>query len=1183
MEPIAVIGLGCRFPDAPDPDAFWRLLDGGIDAIREVPSDRWPVDALYDPSPAAPGKTSTRWGGFLSDVDKFDADFFGFSAFEAERMDPQQRLVLEVAWEALEHAGVVPAALAGSATGVFLGVSHSDYDRLIYKDLARISPIHGISTYHCIAANRLSYVLDLRGPSLAVDTACSSTLVAVHLACQSLRAHECDLAIVGGVNLMLSPEETIGLSKAGMMAADGRCKTFDQSADGYVRGEGCGILILKRGSDAREDSDRVLAFLRGSAMNQGGLTNGLGAPNGPAQQALLRRALAVAGVAPAQLSYIEAQGLGTALGDQIEVRALKTVLSAGRTPEQPCYIGSVKTNIGHLEAASGAAGLIKIILALAHERIPPHLNVTQLNTHISLQGTPFSIPLGGAPWPRASTPRIAGITAIGFGGTNCHVVVEEGPRPGRPETTSDRPRHVLALSARSEPALRALAKRYGDFLAGPLDAAGADIAFTANTARSCFNHRLAITFGTIAELRERIEAFARGAEAAEVHDGQASPRREPKIVFVFDASIEQCRALWRAFRHEPAFRRAFDACEEALRRYAPESGFLPLAHELEVEAELSRRVRFAVQYACTALWRDWGAAPAAVIAAGVGEYAARCIAGMVEPDDVARFLKDPEKTLAEIVFAKPALPVVLVGGCERPMLSAHVQRAANRVAAQQMLFDRDRTVFLDVGSALASPGDWVSEAGAEPDDHLTEINVWENVGRTLSQLYVFGAPIDWRAFDAPYARQRLALPTYPFERRRHWFEPLTPSAARAMEASAARTHAAERSKPQAFDATIVELQKGLPGKTPLFLVHPVHGSVFCYQHLMQALPSDQPVYGIQAPALGGARLSFLSLEAMAQAYLACVRYVQPTGLLHLSGWSMGGAIVYEMAQQLRQRGDNAKLLLIDTYRPSPEWVDGEGRALLLGAVRARGNAETLSRSESEVELRELLKRMAAQEGGLPQAADSAEWARRLDLLSHHIELFRRYQPRSLDQTLLLARAEIVLGRDEPAPVDLGWRELVPTVTVFELPGNHYDALSERNAAALAKLLRRELLSETAAAAVRRETRVERPNVAADTAAVPRQAAEIEQWAVAWLSRYLGAAPERIDPIADFTRFGVNSITIVQFLKELGAWLGTALPPTSTWKFRTIRALAEHLAGGGTVSAPACEAAPNATEVVEGVL
>lgn len=1183
MEPIAVIGLGCRFPGAPDPDAYWRLLASGTDAISEVPADRWPVDALYDPSPAAPGKTSTRWGGFLRDVDQFDADFFGFSAFEAERMDPQQRLVLEVAWEALENAGVVPAALAGSSTGVFLGVSHSDYDRLIYKDLQRISPIHGISTYHCIAANRLSYVLDLRGPSLAIDTACSSALVAAHLACQSLRSHECDLAIVGGVNLMLSPEETIGLSKAGMMAADGRCKTFDQSADGYVRGEGCGILILKRAADARADGDRVLARLRGSAMNQGGLTNGLGAPNGPAQQALLRRALAVAGVAPAQVSYVEAQGLGTALGDQIEVRALRAVLSADRAPEQRCYIGSVKTNIGHLEAASGAAGLIKIILALAHERIPAHLNVKRLNAHISLQGTPFSIPLESAPWPRTSAPRIAGITAIGFGGTNCHIVVEEGPLPKLAAMTSDRPRHVLTLSARSESALRELAVRYREFLVREPAAAGADVAFTANTSRSSFNHRLATSFGTVEQLRERLDAFARGIGAADWHYGQPSRRREPKAVFVFDANDAQCRALWRAFRMEPAFRRALETCNDAFRRQTVDGDFVSISEELAA-TELSARARFAVQYACAELWREWGVAPAAVIAAGAGEYAARCFTKMIDPDSLARFLTSPPDQLADLGVADPTVPVVLVGVPERPMLSAQGQRVANRAAALRMLFDRDRTVFLDIATARVSRDDLTVEMS---DAESSADAVWESVTHALAALHVLGAPIDWRAFDAPYARRRLALPTYPFERRRYWFEPLADSTARAASAQPVAA-VRDQPKPQAFDAAVVELQKGRPGKLPLFLVHPVHGSVFCYQHLVQALPPDQPVYGIQAPTLGGARLSFLSLEAMAQAYLACARHVQPSGVLHLSGWSMGGAIIYEMAQQLRQRGETAKLLLIDTYRPSPEWVDGEGRALLLASVRERDTnvdgARAAPRADWETELRELMKQAAAQESGAPRGADDSEWARRLDLLRHHIELFRRYQPRPFEQPLLLARAETVLGRDEPAPIDLGWSELAPAVAVFELPGDHYGVLGEPNANRLAGILRRELLGEAfAAAGVSGNvvSHVERPNVAG--APTSRRAAEIEQWAVAWLSRYLGADPGRIDPNADFTRFGVNSITVVQFLKELGVWLGTALSPTSTWKFRTIRALAEHLGNGGTITPSACEAAASAPETVEGVL
>ena len=398
-EPIAVVGLGCRFPQADSPEAFWELLARGADAVVEVPPDRWDVAAHYDPDPDAPGKMSSRWGAFLDRVDLFDAHFFGISPREAIRMDPQQRLLLEVAWEALEHAGQAPDGLAGSRTGVFVGISTNDYTHLQMRAgaLESIDSFTGTGSAFSVAAGRLSYALGLEGPSIAVDTACSSSLVAVHLACQSLRARESELAIAGGVNLMLAPESTVAVSKYHALAPDGRSKAFDARANGFVRGEGCGVVVLRRLSDAIARGDDVLAVIRGSAVNQDGRSSGLTAPNAVAQAAVLRQALALAAVEPARVSYVEAHGTGTSLGDPIEIAALAEVYGAGSLP---CGVGSVKTNVGHLEAAAGVAGLMKLVLALQHERLPPHLHFQALNPRISLDGTRLDVTAAG----RASAP-----------------------------------------------------------------------------------------------------------------------------------------------------------------------------------------------------------------------------------------------------------------------------------------------------------------------------------------------------------------------------------------------------------------------------------------------------------------------------------------------------------------------------------------------------------------------------------------------------------------------------------------------------------------------------------------------------------------------------------------------------------------------------------------------------------
>ncbi|HXA49459.1 MAG TPA: polyketide synthase, partial [Candidatus Acidoferrum sp.] len=377
-EPIAIVGLACRYPGADSADAFWQNLRAGVDAVSEIPADRWDIDAYYDPDPDAPGKMYSRRGGFVPNLDRFDARFFGIAPREAVSLDPQQRLLLEVAWEALEDAAIPPRQLAGTSTGVFVGITGSDFSSLSARmaDIRLIDPYSGTGSAVCVAPGRLSYILGLHGPSLAVDTACSSSLVAVHLACQSLRSGESRTALAGGVNAILAPEGSIYFCKIRALSPDGRCKTFDGAADGYVRGEGCGVIVLKRLSDAVADNDRILAVIRGSAMNHDGPSGGLTIPSGPAQEAVIRAALANAGVQSAEVGYVEAHGTGTPLGDPIELHALGAVYPA-------CAVGSVKTNIGHLEAGAGMAGLIKVVLSLRHRQIPPHLHFTYPNPLVS--------------------------------------------------------------------------------------------------------------------------------------------------------------------------------------------------------------------------------------------------------------------------------------------------------------------------------------------------------------------------------------------------------------------------------------------------------------------------------------------------------------------------------------------------------------------------------------------------------------------------------------------------------------------------------------------------------------------------------------------------------------------------------------------------------------------------------
>ncbi|MCB0084727.1 MAG: polyketide synthase, partial [Caldilineaceae bacterium] len=409
--------MGCRFPGGADtPEKFWQLLRNGIDAIEDIPQDRWDNDAYYDPDPDAPGKMSVRQGGFIKHVDTFDANFFAISAREAVSMDPQQRLLLEVSWEALESAALIPAF--DSATGVFIGIANTEYDQLSANQFNNQNDLYSATgNSYGVAAGRLSYMLGVTGPCVAVDTACSSSLVAVHQACQSLRNNECNLALAGGVNLILQPETTLSLAKAHMLSPDSRCKTFDAAANGYVRGEGCGFVVLKRLSDAQADGDRILAVIRGSMLNHDVRSSGLTAPRGSSQQAVIRQALKHAQVAPSEVSYIEAHGTGTPLGDPIEVRALGAVFGTERV--HPLLVGSVKTNVGHLEAAAGIAGFVKTVLALHHGQIPPHLHFHTPNPYIEWDEFAVEVPTKLQPWPELVEGHgpVAGISSFGISGT----------------------------------------------------------------------------------------------------------------------------------------------------------------------------------------------------------------------------------------------------------------------------------------------------------------------------------------------------------------------------------------------------------------------------------------------------------------------------------------------------------------------------------------------------------------------------------------------------------------------------------------------------------------------------------------------------------------------------------------------------------------------------------------------
>lgn len=642
-EPIAIIGMGCRFPGGADtPEAFWNLLRDGRDAVTEIPADRWDVPAYYDPDPNMPGKMSARYGAFIQQVDQFEPQFFGIAPREAASMDPQQRIVLEVVWEALENAGLAPDQLSGSRTGVFLAMTTGDYGQMFLKtnDLSLLDAYYASGIAHSIASGRISYVLGLHGPSLTIDTACSSSLVTVHLAVQSLRSGECRMALAGGVNLILTPENYVALSKYGMLATDGRCKTFDAAADGFVRGEGCGMVVLKRLSDAVADGDRILAVIRGSAVNQDGPSSGLTAPNGPSQEAVIQEALTNGGVAPEQVSYIEAHGTGTSLGDPIEVQALARALRGGKLAQQELIIGSVKTNVGHLEASAGIAGLMKLVLMLQHREIPAHLHLQRPNPFINWQKLPMVIPTQLTAWEGVHGKLVGGVSSFGFSGTNAHVVLEEAPQAGVPTDAPEieRPLHILTLSARDDAALRALANRYEAHIAAQPVGFLADIAYTANTGRAQLANRLALVAGTAEQAREKLIRFAKG-DSGEIIGGRVEQTDKPKIVFLFTGQGSQYAQMGRGlYETQPVFRAALDQCAEVLSAYLDQPLLSVLFPEAGVASPLddttyTQPALFALEYALATLWQSWGIEPGIVMGHSVGEYVAACISGVFSLED----------------------------------------------------------------------------------------------------------------------------------------------------------------------------------------------------------------------------------------------------------------------------------------------------------------------------------------------------------------------------------------------------------------------------------------------------------------------------------------------------------------------------------------------------------------------
>ncbi|MBV8180531.1 MAG: type I polyketide synthase, partial [Mycobacterium sp.] len=654
-EAIAVVGMACRLPGGVDtPAQYWQFLKDGASGVVRVPADRWDADAYYSEDHTRPGTICNREGGFLTSwqPDQFDAEFFGISPREAVAMDPQQRLLLEVAWEALENAGVTPEAIRNTQTGIYVGLTTTDYAWLSIaggvrpEDFDPYIPFGNASNF---AAGRLSYFLGVHGPAVVIDTACSSSLVAIHLACQSLRKRETDQALAAGTNVIMSPENSIACSRWGMLAPDGQCKTFDAAANGYVRSEGCGVVVLKRLSDALRDGDSVSALVRGSAVNQDGPSSGQTVPSGPAQQAVLRAALASARVAPSEIDYVEAHGTGTALGDPIELEALNQVFPESDRAA-PLVLGSVKTNMGHLENSAGIAGFIKTVLSLGHGYIPPHLHFKQLTPNASAGASRFTIAAQGMQWPDVGRPRRAGVSSFGVSGTNAHVVVEQAPVP---EPVAAQPEPVvttLVISGKTPERIAPIAAMLADWMDGDGGAVPlADVAHTVNQHRGRYKNFAAVC------ARDRAQAVAglRGLAAGEPATGVVEQCEAPQgsgTVFVYSGQGSQWAGMGqRLLTEEPAFAAAIDELEPA---FVEQAGFslrdVLVAGEPVVGIERIQPVLVGMQLALTALWRSYGVEPTAVIGHSMGEVTAAVVAGALTSADGLNVIATRSKLMSRL-------------------------------------------------------------------------------------------------------------------------------------------------------------------------------------------------------------------------------------------------------------------------------------------------------------------------------------------------------------------------------------------------------------------------------------------------------------------------------------------------------------------------------------------------------
>ena len=756
-ETVAIVGMACKMPGAPSKEQFWEALRAGRDCIVPWPEQRSPVAAAHPNGRTVRG---AKEGGFIDGVDEFDAGFFHISPKEAQRMDPQQRLLLELAWEALEDAGCRASAIRHTDGGVFVGISHSDYSQSLFSGTRSVDSYSSSANAISISANRLSFFFDLTGPSIAIDTACSSSLTAAHLACISLREGECGFALVAGVNLILAPELTGALELAGILSPDFRCKPFSSRANGYVRGEGCGVVVMKTLARALNDNDRIYAVIRGSAIGQNGRSNGLTSPNPGAQQAVLRAAAERAGVDLNAIDYVEAHGTGTSVGDQIELMALARVYCDRREPTRPLLLGAVKSNIGHLEAAAGMAGLIKTSLALYHGELPGNLHVDPPNESIDFAASKIEVLRHSRPWPDRGAPRTAGLSSFGFGGANAHLILSEAPaRPPRPVLSASAP-HLIVLSADTPDALLRRASRLAGWLdAGALGTACdlGDLAYTSLVRREPLRFRRAFAATGVVDLSKQLMHFATG-------DGVAEMARAARVQAAFwfgEAQRPWLEATWAAYGHDPFFRSIVDRCDDALRA-AGESWSVGefVSPRASVHARVDLRVvALAMQLGIVQALKAHGVEPAALQGEGVGRIVAGVAIGAISIPHA----------LAELMTNESARR-----GLSRQ--DGPCRSSPDVTASDAGL----RTVWFVFGERQRERFEAETISPIELSGRRGEASLLA----ALAQWYGAGGTVRYRAPDGVEPRV-VSMPSYPWERTRYWLEPaaIEPMARRRTEAS----------------------------------------------------------------------------------------------------------------------------------------------------------------------------------------------------------------------------------------------------------------------------------------------------------------------------------------------------------------------------------------------------------------